>query len=90
MAVLELRKKSQITIPKEIVDKLSLREGDKLEISEKDGVIYLLPVSVYPKKYIEELEKIAKETNRDISLGKIKIFDSVDELFSDLDNGENV
>ena len=31
----ELRKKSQITIPKEIITKLGLNEGDKLDISEK-------------------------------------------------------
>ena len=34
----ELRTKSQITIPKDIVMKMGLREGDKLEIVEKDGV----------------------------------------------------
>ncbi|HHX93385.1 MAG TPA: AbrB/MazE/SpoVT family DNA-binding domain-containing protein, partial [Clostridiales bacterium] len=32
----ELRPKSQITIPKELVEKLGLSEGDKLEIYEKD------------------------------------------------------
>ena len=47
----ELRTKSQITIPKDIVMKMGLREGDKLEIVEKDGVIELMPVAVYPKKY---------------------------------------
>ena len=33
----ELRQKSQITIPKEIVTKLGLAEGDKLNIMEKIG-----------------------------------------------------
>ena len=49
-----LRPKSQITIPKELVDKLGLSEGDKLEISERDGVICIMPVAVYPKKYLDE------------------------------------
>lgn len=31
----ELRQKSQITIPKEIITKLGLSEGDKLDIIEK-------------------------------------------------------
>ena len=35
--------------------KMGLREGDKLEIVEKDGVIELMPVAVYPKKYLDEL-----------------------------------
>ena len=44
----ELRTKSQITIPKDIVMKMGLREGDKLEIVEKDGVIELMPVAEHP------------------------------------------
>ena len=35
----ELRQKSQITIPKEIIIKLGLSEGDTLDIFEKDGTI---------------------------------------------------
>ena len=46
----ELRTKSQITIPKDIVMKMGLREGDKLEIVEKDGVIELMPGSRLPQK----------------------------------------
>ena len=37
----ELRTKSQITIPKDIVARLGLHEGDKLEIVEKDGTIQI-------------------------------------------------
>ena len=47
--ITELRKKSQITIPKELVLELGLKEGDKLEIVEKDGIIQIIPVAVYPK-----------------------------------------
>ena len=32
----ELRQKSQVTIPKEIITKLGLSEGDKLDIFEQD------------------------------------------------------
>ncbi len=46
----ELRTKSQVTIPKEVVTKLGIKEGDKLDVVEKDGVIQLIPVVVYPKK----------------------------------------
>ena len=53
----ELRQKSQITIPKGIVTKLNLSEGDKLEIYEKDGEIHIIPVVVYPMGYVEGLKK---------------------------------
>ena len=51
----ELRQKSQITIPKEIVELLGLAEGDKFDIFEKDGTICLMPVVAYQKKYLDEL-----------------------------------
>lgn len=81
----ELRQKSQITIPKEIVLKLGLSEGDKLDIFEKDGTIYMLPVVVYPKKYLDELYKEIDEVKAKIALGEQPVFDSVDELFAKLD-----
>ena len=42
--LVELRSKSQITIPKQIVNKLDLHEGDQFEVIEKDGIINLVPV----------------------------------------------
>ena len=52
----ELRQKAQITIPREIIVKLGLSEGDKLDIFEKDGTICIMPVVVYPQKYLSELK----------------------------------
>lgn len=54
--ITELRQKSQITIPKGIVTKLNLGEGDKLEIYEENGIIHIVPVDVYPIGYIEGLK----------------------------------
>ena len=57
----ELRQKSQITIPKEIIVKLGLSEGDKLDIFEQNGTICMMPVVVYPKKYLDELHEEIEE-----------------------------
>ena len=46
----ELRSRSQITIPAEIIKHLGISEGDKFEVMEKDGGIFLCPVVVYPKE----------------------------------------
>ena len=78
----ELRAKSQITIPKDIVDRLSLSEGDKLEIYEKDGVVCMMPVVVYPKKYLDELREEIEDTKAKIASGEQPIFDNVDALFA--------
>ena len=84
----ELRKKSQVTIPKEVVTRLGLKEGDQFEIVEKDGVIHLVPVAIYPKKYVEELKKEMDTLKSNILSGKQPVFDSVDELFAQLDKDE--
>jgi AbrB family looped-hinge helix DNA binding protein len=34
----------QVTLPKELVDRLNLSEGDELELYEKDGMICIVPV----------------------------------------------
>ena len=81
----ELRQKSQITIPKEIIVKLGLSEGDKLDIFEKDGTICMLPVVVYPKKYLDELRGELDEVKSKIACGEQPVFDSVDALFARLE-----
>jgi AbrB family looped-hinge helix DNA binding protein len=81
----ELRAKSQITIPKELVDKLGLSEGDKLEIYERDGIICIIPVVVYPKKFIDELRDEIETTKLKIKYGEQPLFDNVDALFEKLE-----
>lgn len=81
----ELRQKSQITIPKEIVEQLGLNEGDKLEIYINDGMICIMPVAVYPKKYLEELRGEISAVRENIAEGKQPLFDNVDALFDKLE-----
>ena len=81
----ELRAKSQITIPKDLVDKLGLSEGDKMEFFEKDGLICIMPVVVYPKKYLDELREEIEATKAKIASGEQPVFDNVDALFAKLE-----
>ncbi len=81
----EFRTKSQITIPKEIVAKLGLAEGDKLDIYEKDGMICIMPVVVYPKKYVEELRDEIADVRERLADGKQATFTSIDALFNQLE-----
>ncbi len=81
----ELRKKAQVTIPKDIILKLGLSEGDKLDIFEKDGSICIMPVVVYPKKYLNDLRDEIGEVKANIASGKQPVFDSVDALFDKLE-----
>lgn len=81
----ELRSKSQITIPKNLVEKLGLMEGDKFEILEDNGTIYLVPVEVYPKKYLDELREEISQVKAKLSSGEQPVYDSVDALFEKLE-----
>lgn len=81
----ELRTKSQITLPKDIVSSLGLAEGDKLEVYEKDGVICMVPVTVYPKKYVDDLHREIDQLKKNLQAGKQPVFESIDALISKLE-----
>ncbi len=83
--LIELRQKSQVTIPREIIVKLGLSEGDKLDIFEKDGFICIMPVVVYPKKYLSELKEEISDIKTKLASGEQSVFDSVDALFDKLE-----
>ena len=78
----EIRGRSQITIPSEIIKKLGISEGDKFDITERDGGIFLCPVVVYPKDKIAKIAKILKESESDTK--KKTAFESVEDMFSDM------
>ena len=78
----EIRGRSQITIPAEIIKKMGISEGDKFEVIEKDGGIFLCPVVVYPKEKILKIAKLIKDSEIDVS--KQEGFDSVEDMFLDM------
>lgn len=43
--------------------KLNFKEGNKFEVIEKDGGIFLCPVVVYPKNEMLLIAKLIKETD---------------------------
>lgn len=81
----ELRQKSQVTIPKDIVNSLGLKEGDKFDIFEEDGIIHLVPVTVYPKSYILELKNEIRDVKCKLAENTQPLFDDIDELFKKME-----
>lgn len=78
----EIRGRSQITIPSEIIKKLGISEGDKFDIVEKDGGIFLCPVIVYPKDKLIKIAKLIKDSEIEISAQES--FDTVEDMFADM------
>lgn len=82
--VVELRQKSQLTIPSEIIKSLNLKIGDQFDIRERNGIIYMVPVVTYPKAYMNKLEKEVRKFESDFANGKLEGFTDVDELINSL------
>lgn len=82
--LVEIRGRSQITIPSEIVKKLGIKEGDQFEVIEKDGGIFLCPVVVYPKNEMIRIAKLIKETEDEYKSGEMKAYDDIDKMFMDM------
>lgn len=78
----EIRGRSQITIPAEIIKKLGISEGDKFDIIEKDGGIFLCPVIVYPKEKLLKIAKLIKDSESELSTQES--FDTVEDMFADM------
>ena len=83
--LVELKAKSQVTIPKDIVNSLDLNQGDQFEVMEEDGKIILVPVAVYPERVIENLKKSVQTLKASIENGDQPVFDNIDSLFEELD-----
>lgn len=86
--LVELKSKSQITIPKSIVDSLGLEIGDTFEIIEENGQMRLFPVAIYPESTVEELKKSVDEIKKSVERGEQPVFDNIDELFEELEKKE--
>ena len=78
----EIRGRSQITIPAEIIKRLGISEGDKFDIVEKDGGIFLCPVVVYPKDKLLKIAKLIKDSEKELSAQES--FDNVENMFADM------
>lgn len=83
--LVELKAKSQVTIPKDIVNSLNLNQGDQFEIVEENGKIILIPVAVYPEHVINQLKESVIELKESIKNGEQPLFDNLDSLFEELD-----
>ena len=81
---IEMRGRSQITIPSEIVKNLEIREGDKFEVIEKDGGIFLSPIVIYPKSEMVRIAKLVKEAESEYEKGELKGYDDVEKMFHDM------
>jgi len=79
----------QITLPASVRKRLGIEEGDLVEIEVSDEKAVLMPKKLIDKSqayfWTKRWQEREKEADADIRAGRVKAFDSVDELIEDLD-----
>ena len=79
----------QVTLPASVRKRLGISEGDLVEVVVQDDKAVLLPKKMIDSSqayfWTKEWQEAEKEATEDIKAGRVKTFDTVQELLSDLD-----
>ena len=91
--VLQIRSNGQITLPTSVRRQARLKEGDLLEVLvEEDGSLRLVPKIAIDRSqayfWTERWQQGERQAETDLSAGRFKQFDSIDELLRDLESEE--
>ena len=78
----------QITLPAPVRKSLGIEEGDLVEIEVIDEKAVIVPKRIVDKNqayfWTKKWQEEEREADEDIKAGRVKVFDSVEELFRDL------
>jgi AbrB family looped-hinge helix DNA binding protein len=85
----KLTRHGQITLPASVRRELGVEEGDLVEIEVVDEKAVLIPKRLVDKNqayfWTKKWQDAEKEADEDIRVGRVKVFDSVEELIKDLE-----
>jgi len=88
MPLVQVKSKSQITLPQKVRKFLGIQEGDYLEVKIEKNTVVLKPKTILDKFPIFELslsgEAMLQEALDDVGAGRVKKFNRVKDLISDL------
>ncbi len=86
--LVKLRSRAQVTLPKEAVKTLNLKEGDNLSVEVADGKVIITPVAVIPRDELwawsPKMRSAIEQSRVEARKGKLKEYDTVEELWQDL------
>jgi len=87
--LIKVREKGQITLPLYMRKKLHLEQGDIVLAKIVDNTVVLIPQETIDKNqtwfWTERWQKQEVEAEADIQKGRVKSFDSVEELFNEIE-----
>ena len=78
----------QITLPASIRKEFGIEEGDLIEVTVENDRVVLLPKKLIDKSqdyfWTKEWQEAEREASEDIKAGRVKTFDTAEELVKDL------
>jgi AbrB family looped-hinge helix DNA binding protein len=85
----KVTRNGQITLPASVRKELGIEEGDLVEIEVMDERAVLMPKKLVDKSqayfWTKRWHEVEREADEDIKAGRVKTFDSVDDLIKDLE-----
>jgi len=85
----KVTRNGQITLPAPVRRSLGIEEGDLIEIEVIDEKAVLAPKRLIDKSqayfWTKKWQAGEKEANKDIEAGRVKVFDTADELIKELE-----
>ena len=89
MPTSKVTRHGQITLPASVRERLGIEEGDLVEIEVEDERAVLMPKKLVDKSqayfWTKKWQESEREADEDVKAGRVKTFDSVEELISDLE-----
>jgi AbrB family looped-hinge helix DNA binding protein len=89
MPTSKVTRHGQITLPASVRERLGTEEGDLVEIEVEDERAVLMPKKLVDKSqayfWTKKWQEGEREADEDIKAGRVKTFDSVEELINDLE-----
>jgi AbrB family looped-hinge helix DNA binding protein len=87
--LISVRKKGQVTLPLSMRKKLNIADGSIVLSKIVDDAIVLIPQETVNRDqawfWKEQWQKLEAEAGRDISEGRTKTFDTVEDLFHEIE-----
>ena len=91
--LVKLRNRAQITLPKETVKILNLKEGDNLSVEVSNGKVVITPVAIIPKDELwawsPKIRSAIEEGKLEANEGKLKEYDTVEEIWKNMQVAED-
>ena len=89
MPTRKVTRHGQITLPSSVRERLGIEQGDLVEIEVVEERAVLVPKKLVDKNqayfWTRKWQEGEREADEDIKAGRVKAFDSVDELIGGLD-----